>query len=73
MEFTLETKEDKTITHTIKWYELMEEIHCYIWKHYKLEIPNEAQIRVLDRKGVMVNPFELRIKFNKKGDDQHAK
>jgi hypothetical protein len=60
---TTETKE--IITHMVSWDEISVLISQYVLEKYEIGIPESAQVRVLDKNNTMVNPVNLRIKYEK--------
>jgi len=61
----IETERKEIITHMISWDEISVLISEYVLEKYELKIPESAQIRVLNKGDVMVEPVRLRIKYEK--------
>jgi hypothetical protein len=53
------------VTHFISWDEIFVLISEYVSEKYKIEIPESAQIRVLNKRDGMVQPDRIRIKYEK--------
>lgn len=61
----IETERKEIITHFITWDEISVLISEYVLEKYKIKIPESAQVRVLNKTDVMVDPCKVRIKYEK--------
>ncbi len=61
----IETEIKEIITHFVTWDEISVLISEHVLEKYKIEIPESAQVRVLNKKDVMVDPDRLRIRYEK--------
>lgn len=61
----IETERKEVVMHYVSWDEVSILLKDYVLEKYEIKIPEDAQVRVLNRTDVMVNPHRIRIKYVK--------